>query len=199
MAQLTNNKDYFDETFNGQDFTSACLEDAVFENCEFNRCNFTSARLFRCKFINCAFYHCNLSVMEMTGSRFNDVSFSECKLIGTDWTRAYWPAFNLDPELSFSQCILTNASFFGLTLQGLKLSECRLHDVDFRECDLSGAEVTSCDLAGSLFSHTNFQAADFTDSWGFAIDVLNNTVAGAKFSRTEAMSLLESLGIELVD
>lgn len=199
MTQLTHNKDYYDETFNKQDFSSTCLERAEFEACEFTRCNFTAARLAYCKFINCTFNHCNLSVIDITGSRFNEVSFTECKLSGTDWTRAYWPDFHPDPELSFSQCILSSASFFSLTLQGLKMDGCKLHDVDFRECDLTGAEILRCDLTGSLFSHTKLQSADFTDSWNFAIDVLNNIVTSAKFSRLEALSLLESLGIELVD
>lgn len=199
MTPLASNRDYFDQTFSKLDLSASCLEGTCFEECEFKHCNFTSARLTRCRFINCAFNNCNLSVTEIIASRFNDVSFNECKLSGIDWTRAHWPAFNLAPELQFTKSVLTNASFFGLTLRGLKMEECRLNEVDFRECDLSGAEIIRCDLAGSLFSNTNLQAADFTDSWDFQIDVLNNAVARAKFSRLEAVSLLASLGIELVD
>ncbi|MEM6160773.1 pentapeptide repeat-containing protein [Erwinia sp. P6884] len=199
MVHLVNNTEYFDKTFSHLEMSSFRLKGAEFEDCEFNRCNFTSAQLTCCKFINCTFRHCNLSVMEISGSRFHQVSFDECKLSGTDWTRAYWPAFTPDPELCFSKCILTNATFFGLTLQGTTLTECRLHDVDFRECNLASAEITQCDLSGSLFNHTNLQAADLTDSWNFTINVLNNSVARAKFSRQEALSLLEGLDIELVD
>ncbi|MBV4365547.1 pentapeptide repeat-containing protein [Erwinia phyllosphaerae] len=199
MTQLSGNKEYFDDAFSRLDLSSALIKDAIFEDCEFSHCNFTSAHFSRCKFINCTFMHCNLSMMEISGTRINESSFNECKLSGIDWTRAYWPAFNVDPELSFAKCILTNASFFGLTLQGLKLIECKLHEVDFRECDLSSAEITGCDLAGSLFSNTNLRGADFTDSWNFNINVLNNLVARAKFSRPEAVSLLEGLDIDLVD
>jgi uncharacterized protein YjbI with pentapeptide repeats len=70
--------------------------------------------------------------------------------------------------------------------------------VDFREADLRGAKITGSDLAGSLFHNTDLRAADFTDSWDFHIDVINNLIAKAKFSRLEALSLLESFGIELV-
>lgn len=199
MIPLASNSDYFDQSFSKLDFSASRLEGTSFEECEFKHCNFTSARLTRCKFINCTFSHCNLSVMEIIGSRFTEISFDECKLSGIDWTRAHWPAFSLAPELQFTKSILTNTSFFGLTLRGLKLEECRLNEVDFRECDLSSAEIIRCDLAGSLFSNTNLREADFTDSWDFQIDVLNNAVARAKFSRLEAVSLLESLGIELVD
>ncbi|MDN8542586.1 pentapeptide repeat-containing protein [Erwinia sp. BC051422] len=199
MTKITDHKEYFDTCFDRQALPSACFEGVIFEGCDFSHCNFTAARFIRCKFINCRFDQCNLSVMEMPDSRFNEVIFTECKLSGTDWTRAYWPAFNLDHELRFTQCLLSNASFFGLTLQEVKMMECQLHDVDFRECDLSKAEILNCDLAGSLFNRTNLQAADLTDSRDFSINVLNNSVAGATFSRLEALSLLESLGVNLVD
>ncbi|MBF4300672.1 pentapeptide repeat-containing protein, partial [Vibrio anguillarum] len=38
-----------------------------------------------------------------------------------------------------------------------------------------------------------------SESTAYSIDVLENNVKKAKFSRYEALSLLESLGIELVD
>ena len=199
MTHPASNGDYFDQSFSKLDLSASRLEGASFEECEFNHCNFTSAQLTRCKFIHCSFNNCNLSVTEIIASRFNEVRFNECKLSGIDWTRAHWPAFNLAPALQFTGSVMTDASFFGLALHGLKMADCRLNGVDFRECDLSCAEIIHCDLAGSLFSNTDLQDADFTDSWDFQIDVLNNAVARAKFSRLEAVSLLESLGIELVD
>lgn len=199
MTLVKSNKEYFEHTFAKLDLSSSINENMIFEDCGFDHCNFTAAQFLQCKFTNCTFNHCNLSVIELCASRFHEVSFNECKLSGIDWTLAYWPTFNLDPELHFSKSILTNASFHGLKLHGVRMEECKLHEVDFRECDMAGAFLTGCDLAGSLFNHTNLRAVDFTDSWDFRIDVLNNTVTRAKFSRQEAISLLESLGIELVD
>ncbi|WP_434940704.1 hypothetical protein ACRWQN_10470 [Shewanella sp. HL-SH8] len=46
---------------------------------------------------------------------------------------------------------------------------------------------------------TNLQKADFAESTNFNINVLENTLKQAKFSRYEALNLLDSLGIELVD
>lgn len=199
MTQWVSDTEYFEKTFNKLDLSSSFTEHVNFEECAFNHCNFTSARLSHCKFTHCTFNHCNFSVAEIVGTRFYEVDFNECKLSGVDWTRAQWPTFNLDPELRFSKCLLTNAAFFGLTLQGIKMDECILHEVDLRECDLAGAEIIGCDLAGSLFHNTDMRGADFTDSWDFNIDVMHNRVAQAKFSRLEALALLESLGIELVD
>ncbi|WP_369787970.1 pentapeptide repeat-containing protein [Rouxiella sp. WC2420] len=199
MSQWVSESEYFEKIFNKLDVSSSVTEHASFEECTFNHCNFTSARLSHCKFTHCTFNHCNFSIAEILGSRFYEIDFNECKLSGIDWTRAQWPTFSLDPELRFNKSILTHSAFFGLKLQGMKMDECILHEVDFRECDLAGAEIVNCDLAGSLFHNTDLRGANFTDSWDFQIDVMNNLVARAKFSRQEAVSLLESLGIELVD
>jgi fluoroquinolone resistance protein len=58
--------------------------------------------------------------------------------------------------------------------------------------------MTDCDFSQSLFMRTNLESVDFTDSYNFNIDVLENRVNKAKFSRFEALNLLNSLGIELV-
>lgn len=165
----------------------------------FSRHGFTSARFSACKFINCVFTHCNLSLVDPSGTRFFGVHFNDCKLTGMDWTKAWWPDFYLDHELHFSTCILTSGSFFGLRLHGVKMEGCKLIEVDFRECDLTGATLTECDMTGSLFHHTVLRGADLTESWHYAINIFNNTVEKARFSRLEAVCLLESLGIELVD
>lgn len=130
---------------------------------------------------------------------FFEVKFIDCKLIGIDWTRAYWPAYHIDSGLKFSRCILNDSSFFGLTLNELKLDECKLHDVDFREGDFSNSSMLCCDFSNSVFMRTNLQSVDFTDSCNFVINVLENKISKAKFSRFEALSLLESLSIELID
>lgn len=199
MNKLASNEDYFRESFQRLDLRSGNLENARFEECEFSHCDFTSTRFSRCKFTDCRFTHCNLSLVEMSAARLYALSFEECKLSGIDWTGASWPEYNLEADLHFSKSILTSGSFFGLALRGLKMDQCLLQGVDFRECDLSNAEMVGCDLTGSLFNKTTLRGADLTDSWNFTIDVMNNTLSGAKFSRYEALALLESLGIELVD
>lgn len=119
--------------------------------------------------------------------------------MGVDWTRANWSAYYKDFEISFRQCILNDSSFFGLTLQALVLDECKVQDVDFREGDFSRAVMTYSDFTHSLFMRTNLQSANFTESTQCSINILENQIKGAKFSKHEAVYLLEGLGIELVD
>lgn len=52
---------------------------------------------------------------------------------------------------------------------------------------------------GSLFNKTILNRADFTDAVNYQINILQNEVTKAKFSRFEALNLLHSLDIELVD
>ncbi|WP_420812697.1 hypothetical protein [Natronospirillum operosum] len=59
--------------------------------------------------------------------------------------------------------------------------------------------MTYSDFSHSSFMRTNLQGVDFSESTAYTIDVLENNVKEARFSRYEALSLLESLGIELVD
>ena len=54
-------------------------------------------------------------------------------------------------------------------------------------------------MSNSQFHHTNLSLANFAEATSYTIDVNANTVKGARFTRLEAVSLLESLGIELVD
>lgn len=199
MLKIENDEEYFDIVFDKQMLQFSAFSGGEFEQCVFNDCDFSETEFTRCKFTNCTFNRCNLSLLKVPHSRFYDVNFSDCKLVGVDWTRAAWSSFNLSAELTFTRCILNDASFFGLSLNELRLDECKLHDVDLREADFSNSSMTYCDFSNSLFMRTNLHNVDLTDSTNFNIDVMQNRVAKAKFSRYEALALLDSLGIELVD
>ena len=199
MDNIKSNAEYFDKSFNKLQLNSLTIVACEFEECEFNECDFSEAIFKNCKFINCSFRSCNLSLLKVPYTSFFEINFMECKLVGVDWTKASWPSFNLDSDLKFSKCILNDSSFFGLTLNELEFDECKLYDVDFREGNFANSSMVYCDFTNSLFMHTNLQSVDFTESCNFNIDVLENRIAKAKFSRYEALNLLDSLGIELVD
>ena len=55
------------------------------------------------------------------------------------------------------------------------------------------------DFRGALFGKTLLSGADFSEAVDFDIDVFDNQILGAKFSRCEALRLLASFKIELVD
>jgi len=86
-----------------------------------------------------------------------------------------------------------------LSLSDLVIEECKAHNVDFREGDFSNGNFTYSDLTGSLFSNTKLLKADFTEAVNYDIDIFNNVLKQAKFTRFEAVNLLSALEIELVD
>ncbi len=87
----------------------------------------------------------------------------------------------------------------GLNLAELVLEECKAHYVDFRDGDFRDSNFSYCDFSNSLFNKTNLSGADFSEATEYNIDIYLNELRGAKFSRYEAVRLLECLEIELLD
>ncbi|WP_087021139.1 pentapeptide repeat-containing protein [Thaumasiovibrio subtropicus] len=199
MLTIENNQSYYDEVFRQVALSDEKREEIEFEDCEFVDCDFSRTTFKRCRFLNCQFLRCNLSLIALPATRVSECDFADCKLVGVDWTQADWPTYIHDHELKFRRSILNDSAFFGLTLHALVLEECKLRDVDFREGDFTHASMTYCDFSGSQFMRTILASADLTESTDYCINVLENRLSGAKLSRFQALNLLESLGIELVD
>lgn len=194
----------FDEDNFAEEFRDLALhaEEIVskeFEACTFVNCDFSDARLQHCIFDDCRFVKCNMSVLNVTGSKFSDTVFEECKLSGIDWTKAHYSDILIAAPFSFLNSVLDYSSFYGLVLHDMVMRECRVHDADFRESDLSMADLRETDFTDTLFRNTNLSGADLTLAENYRIDIHVNTIKGARFSRYEAFSLLDSLEITLVD
>lgn len=74
------------------------------------------------------------------------------------------------------------------------LEDCKAQHVDFREGDFSHA-----DFNRSFFTNCNLSSVNFSEAIGYDIDIQSNIIKSAKFSRFEAMRLLDNLEIELID
>lgn len=194
-----NNGEHFDQDFNGVTLSNAELTAELFDGCTFDSCDFSGSVFNRCTFRDCCFNQCNLSVVTVGYSRFIDVTFDQCKIVGVDWTKGQWTTFSLGSPLIFKQCIIDASSFYGLPFKGCVLETCRAHDVDFRGADFSEADFSYTDLLNSLFGGTNLIRANFYEAVNYSIDINNNQINHARFCRLEAVRLLESLDIELVD
>jgi uncharacterized protein YjbI with pentapeptide repeats len=192
-------KDFYLKNFQGLDYAEGILASKTFEECTFTQCSFSDAQFNHCKFIECTFRSCDLSNVKLNTSKFQAVTFDECKVIGVDWTRADWPRYAAPAKLTFRKSIVNYTSFFGLSLQELVLEECKVRNVDFREGDFARSNFTYSDFAESMFGGTKLQGADFSEATNYVMDIRENQVKGARFTRTEAAGLLYGLGIELVD
>jgi len=196
---IEDKREYWSDTFVGKDCSGQVIKGSEFDGCVFRDCDFSAATFDRCNFVDCEFNQCNLSVVALAYSKFSEVVFHESKLVGVDWTRMTRPSLAISSPVSFYKCILNDSSFYGLPLPELILEECKAHQVDFREGGFSRANFTYTDFGGSQFGHCDLGEADFSEAADYDIDVYQNNIKGAKFSRFEAVRLLESLEVELVD
>lgn len=191
--------EYSSQTFNNLNLSGKELASKEFDGCVFKECDFSEAVLNKSKFVDCHFISCNLSLAKVEQCQFFDVVFDECKLVGVDWTVVSWSQYVFCSPVKFYKSILNDSSFFGLSLEELEIEECKAHDVDFREGDFSSANFYNTDFTNSLFNKTNLTGANFIEAINYDIDILFNEVTKAKFSRLEAVRLLEGLDIKLVD
>jgi fluoroquinolone resistance protein len=199
MNALLNESEYLGKRFAKLEFSDTVLSTKEFEDCEFRDCNFSGASFLKCKFIECSFVQCNLSILKVDGSKFHDVEFDSCKAIGINWTRANWPKLTMPAALKFKNCILNDSSFMSLRLEELLLEDCKARDVDFRDGKFADANFNHTDFASALFNKTDLTRVDFSEAVNYDINVFNNDIRNAKFTRYEAMHLLDCLEIELVD
>ena len=187
--------EFFERQFAGIDLARGTMSGKTFEGCTFSACNFSELALTQCKFVECEFKGCNLSLLRVQSSRFRSVLLQECKAVGINWSSADWPRF---PGKAH-KCILNDSSFFGLFLEECVFDSCKAREVDFREANLTDARCSSSDFGGALFGKTNLSGADFSDAIDYDIDIFDNRIKGAKFNRSEAVRLLTSLEIVLID
>lgn len=191
--------DCFAEEFKNVNLHSTKIKEAEFEECLFISCDFSETLFHSCRFIDCRFENCNLGVMKLTDTIVSGNEFISCKMIGIDWSMCDWKSLLRSEPLKFVNSILNDSNFFGLTLEGVQMRECHVRDVEFSSGSFIRADFSSSDFKGSLFTNVNLEYANFTNATNTDIDLKTNHLKGAIFNRYEALYLLESMGIVLVD
>lgn len=165
-----------------------------FFDCRFQDCNFQDADLSYKKFSDCELVGCNISVANLNNATFRSCKFSRCKLVGINWS-----ATNRFEDIQFDNCVLSSSIMMNLNLRGFSFKESVLKDVDFSEANLQKVEFDTCDLSGATFRNTDLSGGDLSSSTSYEIDPTFNKIKKTKFRLPEAISLLNGLGIELVD
>jgi fluoroquinolone resistance protein len=199
MKLLAPHQDHYDQLFENIQLDQGELLSSEFTDCKFIQCSFEAASLSNCKFLNCSFENCNLSLAQISGSSFASTSFVKSKLIGIDWTQADWSGLSSRTPSSFTDCVISHSTFIGLELKGIEIIDCIAHEVDFREAHLPQAKFDGTDLDNSLFSNTDLTDADLSRASNYQIDPGSNILKKTKFSLPEAMALLHSMDIVLVE
>lgn len=188
---------YAERTFDAVDSAGLEIVAAEFRECRFVRCCFSESVFRACVFDECVFVECDLSLVKLPHSVFSSTRFEDSKIIGVNWTEARWPRLRLLVPVQFEKCVINHSTFLGLSLSGVRFTECTAKDVDFRETDLSKADFSGTDLTGAQFGSTNLTDANLESALNYRIVPAENTLKGARFSLPEAISLLSGLDIEI--
>lgn len=196
MSIFEDHHAYHEQTFTDLSVPGEHFTEVDFAHCTFERCVFTECAFARCSFTECHFRGCDLSLATIANARFLDTDFRACKLLGVDWTKiGNTRVAKLLLSVHFDECALNYSSFFGLKLKGSRFATCIAREVDFGDADLTQTNCTGTDFSGSKFLHTNLTRADFRGAMGYAIDPTANTVAKARFSLPDAISLLRGFDV----
>jgi uncharacterized protein YjbI with pentapeptide repeats len=190
---------YADQVFKEVHLEHGELVSSEFYDCLFVRCMVVESVFRNCRFVNCAFQEWDLSLVQVPESTFASTRFKNSKAIGVNWTEADWPRTGLGNPVGFFKSAISHSTFIGLSLRGIQIRDCVAVDVDFREADLCQADFGGTDLSQSMFGNTNLSHADLTRARNYHIDSGQNVLRQAKFSLPEAMSLLHSMDIVLVE
>lgn len=124
------------------------------------------------------FEQIDFQVQPFTIGEYENCSFIKCSFIG------------IDLGVSFNNCIIDNASFYGTKIKGLRFVKSSVKSVDFSNADLNTALFDDCDLLHSKFDNSTLEKVDFTTSYNYAIDMDANRVKKSKHSVQGAMGLL---------
>jgi uncharacterized protein YjbI with pentapeptide repeats len=196
---ISSHTDYSDQVFKAAHLENSKLVASEFYDCIFSHCSLVENIIQGCKFINCVFRECDLSLLQVPESSFSSTRFVDSKVLGVNWAQADWPTTGLGKPLKFQRSAISHSTFIGLKLKGIQIKDCVALEVDFREADLSHADFTGTDLSKSLFKDTNLSEADLSRARNYHIDPGQNVLKRTKFSMPEAMALLYSMDIVLID
>ncbi len=199
MDLLSGQKEYNGQELKGLAHKRGQFRAYEFINCTFSKCAFDESAFQACVFRDCLFRQCGLNLVTLKECSFTNTRFETSQLIGINWTETTWRRNKWLKAVDFVDCALNHATFTGLNLQKIKLVKCVAHDVDFSEANLTQADCTFTDFTNSRFVHTNLTEADFTGATHYTIPANLNTLKKTKFALPEAMALLYSLDIVLVE
>ena len=188
--------------YEGQSFQGLRLQEEVFEGLQFVDCTFTdcsldACTLRHCDFSGCVFLRCRASALNAEAVQVKFGEGGEGGRCGISWGLLQPAGRFSEPISRMERCRLKYNSFSNLNLTRFDFSGSELVETIFAECKLSESSFHGCGLQNTEFFKCDLRKADFRDAVGYRIDVLNNTVKGARFSLPEAMRLLGPLGVQL--
>lgn len=183
--------------FENETFTDLELQGVDLGEKEFYRCTFLRTQLQESRWRNtileaCVFSGCDLTRAQLKSTGLRGVRFEGSKLMGVDFTDV-----SANPEVTFEECLLRYASFVGLSLRKTEFLRCSALEANFFDLDLSEADFTGTNLEGSTFRGCTLTRTNFSQASGLFLDPARNRVKGTRVPVETAVSLAQSLGLQV--
>jgi uncharacterized protein YjbI with pentapeptide repeats len=192
-------KEHYEITFRDLDLSGQVVSGQQYEQCIFTKCNFSETEFKLCNFYDCEFRSCDLSLIKVENCEFSNNLMEDSKAMGINWAEMRVPTVRVYCPVEFIKCNINYSNFMALDLREIQIVGCEAREVNFSEANMSESNLSDSDFANSIFNNTNLLKADLTHAVNYYIDIYRNPIKGAKFSIPEAISLLSSLEIEIVD
>jgi len=197
--KLLSHNEYYGLQYTDESYEDSEFEYIEFHECTFKRCSFERTQFKSCIFISCRFDACKFSLAKIDDSTFTHNHFEDSQLVGINWSLASDSDSKMLKPFDFYKCILNYSIFMGTNLREISIVGCMVKEADFSDANLSRVNASESDFSGSRFVQTNLTEADFSSARNYRINASHNILKRTKFSLPEAMSLLHSLDIELVE
>ncbi len=197
---ITSHHTYEGRTFKRVALKAQTISKTQFVECAFTRCDFSEVAFKACHFLDCTFDDCTMRLTNVENTTFAKVRFDRCNLLGINWTQADWSQWTTKlSAMTFTACDLTYGIFLGLELKNAVMTDCIAHEINLAEANLTDADFAGTDFASAIFLQTDLTRANFVGAKNYTLNLNDNTTKAARFALPEAIRLLESMDLVLVD
>jgi uncharacterized protein YjbI with pentapeptide repeats len=163
-----------------------------------------------------AFEESSFNQVRLTGSEFEEIQLDDMRLVNCDlatahWYKATWHRVELVgchmtgflageallQDVVFKDCLIDLAHFRFSSFSAVRFEGCDLHEADFLETDMSAVSFVRCNLRQAELSGTRLAGVDLSTCNIDGAHLGVNELKGATLNITQAMALVESMGITI--
>ena len=183
-----------------------------YERLELSGCSLEDQTAEQIVFQQSHLSHVSLARTEFAAPELVDVRLDACNLAGIQWRKAHFNAVELNDSTlvgaRFSEatsiddtvirgCNCELAFFWKTRFRVVRFERCNLRRAAFIDADLSGVVFHECEMAGTDLRGAKLAGADFRTSNITGIVVGPADLRGAIIAPSQAVDLVELLGVTL--
>lgn len=163
-----------------------------------------------------AFDESSLTQVRLTASEFEEIQLDDVRLVGCDlatasWYKTTWHRVELIgchmtgflageahlQDVLFKDCLLDLAQFRFATFKSVCFEHCDLHEADFLDANMSALSFVDCNLRHAELSNTRLAGVDLSTCTIDGAHVGTKELQGATLNITQALALIEAMGITI--